>query len=66
VGEHLALEVTQCGVVAVGGEVIASGITTIVTSSTAARLPMPLRLATSPSKSVALSFSTLAAGVDSV
>ena len=46
--------------------VIASGITTIVTSSTAASEPMPLRLATSPSKSRASTFSADTDGADSV
>jgi hypothetical protein len=43
-----------------------SGITTIVTSSTAARPPIPERFATSPSNSVELTFSGLWAGGESV
>ena len=46
--------------------VIASGRQTIVISSTAARLPMPWRRATSPSKSVALTSSAAALGAESV
>ena len=46
--------------------VIASGMQTIVTSSTAARPPMPLRRATSPSKSVALTSSAATLGAERV
>jgi hypothetical protein len=46
--------------------VMMSGMQTIVISSTAARPPMPLRRATSPSKSLDSTFSGAAAGVDSV
>ena len=57
----------SCDVVAaVAASVITSGMQTIVTSSTAARPPMPLRRATSPSKSVALTSSPPTLGAESV
>ena len=43
-----------------------SGMTSIVTSSSAATPPMPLRVATSPSNAVASIFSTATDGTDSV
>ena len=66
VGDHLALQVADLDVVAVVGELMMSGITTIVISSTAARPPMPWRLATSPSKWVGLTLSGSIDGADSV